>query len=80
MSGGVYTYEAPNFGLDSEQVRILSEEGRARIAAENAAKEAKRKETLEEGARHKERKGILDRLMRVLKGGRNKRDGDDVVR
>lgn len=41
---GSYISQTPNIGLDTERIRILSEQGRARIEAENAVKEAERKE------------------------------------
>lgn len=38
---------APNIGLNQEQVDILSKQGKERIAAENAAKEAAKNQKLE---------------------------------
>lgn len=58
----------PEIGLDPERIRILSEEGRARIAAENAAKEAKREEKQEERMLHKGWKGKMQHGLELLKG------------
>ena len=38
---------APNIGLNQEQIDILSKQGKERIAAENAAKEAAKNQKLE---------------------------------
>lgn len=39
---------APNIGLDQQRIDILSKQGRDRIAAENAAKEAAKAKKLED--------------------------------
>ncbi|MCJ1269877.1 hypothetical protein MMC22_009770 [Lobaria immixta] len=65
---GAYVQMGPSIGLDQQQIRILAEEGRARIEAENAAKEAKRKEKQEERMRHKGWKGKIRQGLERIKG------------
>ena len=62
---GSYISLPPNIGLDTERIRILSEQGRARIEAENAVKEAERKEKQEKRMRNG---GWKDRMEQGLKG------------
>lgn len=59
---------APNIGLDPQRIQILSEQGRARIEAENAAKEAKRNEKREKGLQPKGWKGTLKQQLDRVKG------------
>lgn len=74
MDYGAYASLAPDIGLDSQQIQNLSEEGRARIAAENAAKEAKRKEKQEERARHKGWKGKMEQGLELVRGMLRKKE------
>ena len=71
-SDRAYSQLPPNIGLNPQQVRVLAEEGRARIAAENAAKEVERKEKQENNPQQKGWKGKmeqgLERVKRKLKG------------
>lgn len=68
MDYRAYAHMAPDIGLDSQQIRILSEKGRARIAAENATKEAKRKEKQEERMRHRGWKGTMGQGLELVRG------------
>ncbi|MCJ1470005.1 hypothetical protein MMC07_008650 [Pseudocyphellaria aurata] len=58
---------APDIGLDSQQIGVLSGKGRARIAAQNTAKDAKRKENLEERMRHRGWKGTVALRLELVK-------------
>ena len=57
--------QSPHVGLDTERIRILSEQGRARIEAENTVKEAERKEKQEERMRNG---GWKEKMSHGLKG------------
>ncbi|MCJ1466205.1 hypothetical protein MMC07_004824 [Pseudocyphellaria aurata] len=70
MADGVYVDVQPNIGLDPERIRILSEEGRARIAAENAAKEVKREEKRQKRLEHKGWKGKIQQGLEMIRGER----------
>lgn len=59
---------APDIGLNSHQIRILSEQGRARIAAENAAKQAKRRDKQEERMHYKGWKGTMEQGLELFRG------------
>lgn len=65
---GAYSQMGPNIGLDEQQTRILAEQGRARIEAENAAKKAKQEEKQEERVRHKGWKGKIRQVLERMKG------------
>lgn len=67
MEYSAYAIMAPDIGLDSQQIRILSEKGRVRIAVENAAKDAKRKENVEERMQHMERKGTMGQRLELVR-------------
>lgn len=68
MDYRAYVDMAPDYGLDSQQIRTLSEKGRARIAAENATKEVKRKEKQEQHMRYKGWKGTMEQGLELLRG------------
>lgn len=68
MDYRAYADMAPDIGLDSQQIHILSEQGRARIAAENAAKEVKRKERQDERMRHKGWIGTMEQWLEFVMG------------
>lgn len=70
---------APDIGLDPQRIQILSEQGRARIEAENAAKEAERNEKQEKGLQPKGWKGTLKQQLERAKGmvrSKKSEDGD----
>ncbi|MCJ1264040.1 hypothetical protein MMC22_003911 [Lobaria immixta] len=70
---------ASDIGLDPQRIQILSEQGRARIEAENAAKEAKRNEKQEKGLQPKGWNGTLKQQLERAKGmvrSKNLEDGD----
>lgn len=73
---GAYAQMGPSIGLDEQQTRILAEEGRARIEAENAAKEAKHKEKQEERMRHKGWKGKIRQGLERMKGKAKKHNSE----
>lgn len=68
MDYSAYAQTAPDIGLNSHQIRILSEQGRARIAAENAAKQAKRTDKQEEGMHYKGWKGTMEQGLELFRG------------
>lgn len=91
---GAYAQIQPRIGLDPERIRILSEQGRARIEAENAIKEAERKEKQEErlrngGWKEKMQQGLKGMIRRVgvgkgqsekEKGQGGGKKGDEMIR
>ncbi|MCJ1424963.1 hypothetical protein MMC29_002851 [Sticta canariensis] len=78
MDYRAYADMAPDIGLDSQQIRVLSEQGRARIAAKNAAKEVKHKERQEERMRQKGWIGTIENGLELLMGMvRNEGAGKD---
>lgn len=85
MDDRVYAHLPPNIGLNSQQIHDYSEQGRARIAAENAVKEAERKQKQEERMRHKGWKGkteFVKAMMRSAMGKKEKEKGQggEIIR
>ena len=89
---GAWAQLPPNIGLDPERIRILSEQGRARIEAENAIKEAGRKEKQEErmktgGWKEKMQQGLKGMARSVGVGkrdsenekGQGEKKGDEII-
>lgn len=68
MDYRAYADMAPDIGLNQQQIRILSEQGRARIAAENAAKDAKRREKQEERMRRQGWKETMGQGLELVRG------------
>ena len=68
MDYRAYADMAPDISLDSQHIRVLSEQGRARIAAENAAKEVKHKERQEERMRQKGWIGTIKNGLELIMG------------
>ncbi|MCJ1425145.1 hypothetical protein MMC29_003033 [Sticta canariensis] len=90
---GSYISLPPNIGLDTERIRILSEQGRARIEAENAVKEVERKEKQEKrmrtgGWKEKMEQGLKGMIRSVgvgkgnpekEKGQGGEKKGDEII-